>query len=172
MITKNKLDGGVNMGFRSNAEEIRHYCKELLEDGQEHTLSEMKEYTKKHSERGYEFTEAMYAGSIKTMIDSGNGQYIIMRRGVYKKSDSNFEAVAHEHVQVQLDISLDDNKDNLVAEYLTEIFTILDEASDKAKNAYKGNMFELTDEEVATIRTIGKKVIDGLSDIKKNVGGK
>ena len=74
------------MKFKSSAELIRHYFKELLEDGKEHKLAEIKNYAKSHAKGGKELTNAMFAGTIKILIESGDGKYENPSRGVYRKT--------------------------------------------------------------------------------------
>ncbi len=66
----------------SNASEIRVYFKELLEDLEEHSRTELFLYAKQRNP-GANYTEGMLAGALKTLID-GNINYICVRRGIYK----------------------------------------------------------------------------------------
>ena len=51
---------GIMPHYRSNAEEIRYYAKELLQDGQMHTRDEITQYVKAHSLNADNFTAVSY----------------------------------------------------------------------------------------------------------------
>lgn len=68
----------------SNASEIRGYFKELLEDLEEHSRTELFSYAKQRNP-GANYTEGMLTGALKTLTD-GNMNYICVRRGIYKLS--------------------------------------------------------------------------------------
>lgn len=68
----------------SNASEIREYFKELLEDLEEHSRTELFSYAKQRNP-GANYTEGMLTGALKTLTD-GNVNYICVRRGIYKLS--------------------------------------------------------------------------------------
>lgn len=66
----------------SNASEIRMYFKELLEDLEEHSRTELFSYAKqKNPEANY--TEGMLTGALKTLVD-GNVNYVCVSRGIYR----------------------------------------------------------------------------------------
>ena len=151
------------MDFKSNAELIRYYFKELLEDGEEHKLAEIKNYAKTHSDSGHELTNAMFAGTIKTLVESGDGQYEIPRRGVYKKNS----AISRVRGSEQTDQSIKYGYADVLDKFRDEIINVLDDAIDRTKAvSYKGSILELSDEEFSILRMIGKEVFDGLSKIK------
>lgn len=68
----------------SNASEIRGYFKELLEDLEEHSRTELFSYAKQRNPKA-NYTEGMLTGALKTLTD-GNVNYICVRRGIYKLS--------------------------------------------------------------------------------------
>ena len=70
--------------FSSNAEELRYYAEQLLEDGQEHSVQEIKEYVKCHSEHSEDFTIGMYSGALRSLVQNSNGKYAIVKRGKYQ----------------------------------------------------------------------------------------
>ena len=71
------------MTFRSNAEEIKYYIKELLDRGGEKTTQEIIDYVKAAS--GKEYTPGMLSGALKDFIDKETKSYRRVRRGVYEK---------------------------------------------------------------------------------------
>lgn len=70
--------------FSSNAEELRYYAEQLLEDGQEHSVQEIKDYVKCHSEHSEDFTIGMYSGALRSLVQNSNGKYAIVKRGKYQ----------------------------------------------------------------------------------------
>lgn len=72
--------------YRSNAEEIRFYAKELLQDGQMHTRDEIAQYVKVHSPNADNFTEGMFTGAIRDLVRNSNGTYINPVRGHYQRA--------------------------------------------------------------------------------------
>lgn len=76
------------MPFQSNAEEIRHYLKQLLEDGQPHSRTELFNYVNSNSSNGCSFTVGMLSGALKTLTDSSD-VYVCVQRGVYQKRGSD-----------------------------------------------------------------------------------
>lgn len=72
------------MPFQSNAEEIRHYLKQLLEDGQPHSRTELFNYVNSNSSNGCSFTVGMLSGALKTLTDNSD-VYVCIQRGVYQK---------------------------------------------------------------------------------------
>ena len=70
--------------FPSNAEEIRYYVKELLQDGKMYPREEIMEYVKTHSPNGTSFTEGMFTGAIRDLVRNSNGLYINPIRGHYQ----------------------------------------------------------------------------------------
>lgn len=68
------------MTFNSNAEEIRHYMRELLNQGGEYTVEQIKTYV--HEKSGKDFSNGTYAGAMRDLIDR-DPNYHIPRRGIY-----------------------------------------------------------------------------------------
>lgn len=68
--------------FRSQADEIRYYVRQLLDNGEEYTVKAIKEFVESESDK--KFTDGAYAGSLRDLIKN-NIQYISPRRGIYKK---------------------------------------------------------------------------------------
>lgn len=66
----------------SNAQQIRSLYKELLEDGKEHSRSELFEYIESKSSSKY--TLGMMTGALKTLV-SDSEDYQNTGRGYYKK---------------------------------------------------------------------------------------
>lgn len=66
----------------SNAQQIRSLYKELLEDGKEHSRSELFEYIESKSSSKY--TLGMMTGALKTLV-SDSEDYENTGRGYYKK---------------------------------------------------------------------------------------
>ena len=80
-------EGGINMPemmFSSNSEEIRHYERQLLADGAEHTREELFSYVRSHSPNGSRFTEGMLSGATRDLVRNSNGKYISPARGKYQ----------------------------------------------------------------------------------------
>lgn len=73
------------MTFHSNAEEIRHYLKQLLEDGQPHSRTELFNYVNSNSSNGCSFTVGMLSSALKTLTDNSD-IYTCIQRGVYQKT--------------------------------------------------------------------------------------
>lgn len=70
--------------FTSNAEELRYFAKQLLEDGQEHSVQEIKDYVEQHSEHSEDFTVGMYAGALRSLVQNSKGKYSVVKRGKYQ----------------------------------------------------------------------------------------
>ena len=68
--------------FRSNAEEIKFYTRELLDEGEEKTIQEIIAYVKKRS--GKEFSSGMFSGAVNDLIDREK-EYCRVGRGMYAK---------------------------------------------------------------------------------------
>lgn len=66
----------------SNAQKIKVYYKELLNDREEHSRIELFEYAKKNS--GYTYTDGMLTGALRTLV-TDTKEYACIRRGWYKK---------------------------------------------------------------------------------------
>lgn len=72
--------------FSSNAEEIRFYVKELLQDGLMHTRDEIFQYVNEKSPNSHTFSQGMYTGALRELVRNSNGAYIIPMRGRYQKA--------------------------------------------------------------------------------------
>lgn len=72
--------------YRSNAEEIRFYAKQLLQDGLTHRRSEIFQYVKAHAPHAHMFTNGMLTGAIYDLVHNSNGVYINPVRGYYQKA--------------------------------------------------------------------------------------
>lgn len=70
--------------FRSNADEIRYYFEELLSDGKEHDRKEMIQYVRQNAANSQRFTEGMYTGALRNLVEM-NEAYSCVRRGIYQK---------------------------------------------------------------------------------------
>lgn len=70
--------------FSSNAEELRYFAEQLLEDGQEHSVQEIKDFVRCHSEHSEDFTVGMYSGALRSLVQNSNGKYAIVKRGKYQ----------------------------------------------------------------------------------------
>lgn len=146
------------MNFKSNADEIRFYIKELLEDEREHTISDINKYISKHSSR--DFSSGMLSGALKTLLDDKN--YENIKRGVYQKVSK----LQNDDIETK-NIELGNN--DIKTTYLTNINKILEEAIIKTNNVSSGDMLKFTDDELNFIRKIGKQVIDSITAIKNNI---
>lgn len=76
--------------FHSNADEIRYYFEELLSDGMEHDRKEMIQYVRKNAANSQRFTEGMYTGALRNMVEM-NEAYSCVRRGIYQKKAQTAE---------------------------------------------------------------------------------
>lgn len=70
--------------FSSNAEEIRYYIKQLLQDGAIHGIEEMRSYVERHSSNSANFTTGMYTGAIRDLVRNSGGRYANPVRGGYQ----------------------------------------------------------------------------------------
>lgn len=86
--------------FTSNADKIRYYMKELLEDGNPHTVSEIKRYVNKEAE--YTFGPGTYAGAIRSLMLNSQGAYVSPSRGVYQKASIESESVDFAQKAIQI----------------------------------------------------------------------
>lgn len=74
----------INKTFTSNAEAIKFFAKEMLADGQAHTVAEIKSYVRENYAKGIVFTDGMYAGAIRSLVQSSSGRYRNVERGTYQ----------------------------------------------------------------------------------------
>ena len=70
------------MDKKSNAQMIKSYYKEIMEDKKEHSRRELFEYAQKRS--GCNYTDGMLTGALRTLV-TDTQEYICIRRGWYKK---------------------------------------------------------------------------------------
>lgn len=84
--------------FRSNPEMIRHYFNELLSDGQEHSLGEVKEYIMNACEgksvTGDTLTIPTITSTVHAMVRENYPDLLQTRRGHYMKQPISEEATA------------------------------------------------------------------------------
>ncbi|MCA0972243.1 hypothetical protein LCM20_16665 [Halobacillus litoralis] len=72
--------------FKSNAEEIKYYVKQFLQDGKEKSLKEIKEYI--HSQTDTEFTQGNFSGTMRELVERQG--YTNTKRGYYKLGDQTY----------------------------------------------------------------------------------
>ncbi|MBO5523886.1 MAG: hypothetical protein J5986_09475 [Roseburia sp.] len=129
--------------FSSNAEELRYFMEQLLEDGKVHSIQEIKEYVEGHSSHYEDFTEGMYSGAIRSLVQNSKGKYAGVARGKYQlvnsAEDSDTEIRLQENVLQMLDDFCEklesactinlmnvDERDLKVAQKTAEIISILE----------------------------------------------
>lgn len=71
--------------FSSNAEEIKFYIRELLNDGEEKSTQDIIGYVKSTSPAGETFTDGMLSGAINDLMSKEKKNYCRIKRGIYKK---------------------------------------------------------------------------------------
>ena len=76
----------ANRSFTSNAQEIRHYAKQLLDDGAEHSREEILSYIREHAPKGQRLTDGMLSGAIRDLLRNSDGLYFSPSRGKYRKA--------------------------------------------------------------------------------------
>lgn len=116
--------------FRSNAEEIRFYAKELLQDGAMHTREEIMQYVKDHSSNARNFTEGMYTGAIRDLIVNSNGDYINPIRGRYQRAPQSSRESAGQKMK-------------------NDLINVLTEACEGMKRACTINIIGVSQEELS-----------------------
>lgn len=77
--------------FSSNAEEVRYFMEQLLADRKVHSIQEIKEYVESHSTHGEDFTEGVYSGAIRSLVQNSKGKYAGVARGKYQLVDDRNE---------------------------------------------------------------------------------
>lgn len=128
------------MTFKSNAEEIRYYMKELLNTGKEYTVDEIKEYVS--SKSGKSFSSGTYAGAMRDLIER-DPNYFVPRRGIYAAKQSSNSA---------------DSK--------TDIFTaIIQQALKAVDEACKVDVTQLSLEEIEKIKTRSVEIKNTLNSL-------
>ncbi len=68
----------------SNAQRIKEYYRNLLNDNECHTRTELFSYARSCAPPGVIFTEGMLTGALKTLV-SDETEYICVSRGIYRK---------------------------------------------------------------------------------------
>ena len=132
--------------YRSNAEEIRFYAKELLQDGQMHTRDEITQYVKAHSPNADNFTEGMFTGAIRDLVRNSNGAYINPVRGHYQRAPQSPGELAGQELR-------------------NKITGVLNDACEGLERACTINIIGLAAEELA----IATKVAEIISMLKNNI---
>jgi len=123
------------MTFKSNAEEIRYYMKQLLSSGNEYTVDQIKAYVKEKS--GKNFTNGTYAGAMRDLIDR-DPNYYIPRRGIYAAKNPRTSST-------------------------NDVFTgILQQALHAVEEACKVDISQLTVQEIQALQTRSAKIKDTL----------
>lgn len=150
------------MSFRSGAETVRYHLSQILNDEQEHTIPELFDYVMSNTTQD-SINRATFNAALKSLVDTSNGEYAAIRRGIYKKISSPICAVGYTSPQYSTENEVDP-----VEAYKTEISKILDEAILKIKTAYKGDIFGVTSDQLEAIRSIGIRILDGLSSLKED----
>ena len=149
------------MNIKTKSGTIKYYFEELLKDGNEHTMAEIKDYARKCSDNNLELDNSSFTVAVKSMIDREDSQYKVLRRGVYIRTTP----IVKEQGIAQIKPFVNDDPSDVKNMYNIEIIKILDDAKEKIM-ALKGGIFCLSDEEFVKIRTVGKQVFDGIENIK------
>ena len=123
--------------FNSNAEEIRFFTKQLLDDGGEKSTQDIINYVKAKS--GKDFTQGMFSGAINDLINIEK-VYRRIRRGVYQKT-----------------LPITDNGD--------EFDLIIKNTIDEIENALKIDIRNLTPEILRVKQEKSKKIISALQNL-------
>ncbi len=121
----------------SNASEIRVYFRELLEDLEEHSRTELFLYAKQRNPEA-NYTEGMLTGALKTLID-GNIDYICVRRGIYKlntRTDLNNRSYARTLIERYKEI-LKTTIEKMENEITVNPFLLLDVEENEASQMKK-----------------------------------
>lgn len=69
----------------SNARQIKKYYRNLLNDNECHTRTELFSYARSCAPPGVIFTEGMLTGALKTLV-SDETEYTCVSRGIYRKT--------------------------------------------------------------------------------------
>lgn len=124
--------------FKSVADEIRFYIRELLEDQKPHKVKEIKEYVE--SKVGKNWSTGCYAGAIRDLV-AKEPQYVSVERGVYV-----YQPEAKNILEKSVNKILKKTIDDLYIE------------------ANKVNVLNITAEDITTINKI-KEITDYLEKI-------
>jgi len=71
--------------FTSKTQEAKFYIKQLLDDGEEHTTAEIKEYVRQNMKEE-QVSEGILAGGIRDLVIE-DPLYESVKRGIYVKKD-------------------------------------------------------------------------------------
>lgn len=138
------------MEFGSNSQEIRYWAKQLLADGTEHSVSEIKEYVKNKS--GKDFTVGTYAGALRDLASNEPG-YEIISRGMYKN----------------VSINAGEPSTNLSRRILKSIKeTILQQTITDIRSLCGVNPLDMTEQDFTDLRNI-QKIIDSIEKIRDEI---
>jgi len=105
--------------FSSNADEIRFYIKQFLDDGTEKSTNEIHEHVR-NAAAGKDFTQAMIAGALNDLLVRED-VYQRVRRGMYQKTQ---QVETQEDPLDKYDLVLKDTITRLVNASMTDIRTL------------------------------------------------
>jgi hypothetical protein len=100
----------MNNQFKSQAEEIRHYAKELLNKGGMYSVKEIKAHVSEKSNK--HFSDGAYAGSLRDLI-ANSADYYSPSRGMYAQVNKNSNSGMSSFEQ-QLLFALNETKEKLI----------------------------------------------------------
>lgn len=101
----------MNNQFKSQAEEIRFYTKELLNKGGKYSVKEIKAYVLEKSTK--QFSDGAYAGSLRDLINNSN-DYYSPSRGIYAQL-SKENSLGQSTFEEQLLFTLNETKEKLIS---------------------------------------------------------
>nr|WP_296156495.1 hypothetical protein [uncultured Blautia sp.] len=119
----------------SNAQKIKTRYRELLADGNPHTRQELIDYAQ-NAESGMEFTPGMYAGALKSLVDTER-DYKCISRGVY---------------QLTFHGQRDRYADRLINSYVNTLKNALEQIEREEVDAFE--VLEFTEEEKLKMKEI------------------
>lgn len=88
----------------SNAKIIKELFRRRLSDGQPHSVADLEQYARQGTERGGRLTPGMLSGALKSLVDSSNGTYVRVERGVYQLAGAGPCSPVEPHVQLAKDL--------------------------------------------------------------------
>ena len=136
--------------FSSNAQEIRYWTKQLLADGNEYGVGEIKEYVKNKSEK--DFTVGTYAGALRDLV-ANEKDYETVARGIYKNVSFNVGTTGT----------------SLSTKILISIKKILKQTiSDIRSQCGEINPLDMTEQEFAELSKI-QQIIDDIQKIEDEI---
>lgn len=139
----------------SNAQQIKQFYRELLEDGKSHTRTELFAYARMCAPQGVIFTDGMLTGALKTLV-SDEGKYECVSRGVYQKSTGK-----------------EDGRQKPESSVVSEYRRILENALSDMENRVQANpfvMLDMSDSDKAELRRI-QKCMDVMRDTLNGISG-